>query len=746
MMRPCAERGGFGVLCARLRLWLAVLLCLLIAAPGAAALEEATARLAAARAAGDPAGEVDALLARAGIWQRLGRHLDALEDLNAARPLAERLGDPARQATLGASLGASYLAQRQPAAARAALEDSLAQARAAGLVAHQAATLNTLGNLLAAEEETEAALAALADSARLARAAGEPSMAGAALINGARLLARQDDAAAARARLDEARDLLAAAPGSPDKAFRLLALGRALASLGAADEAEAAYMESHALAQAAGDGRLLSYAQGYRGQLLEQAGEVEAALAPTRRALFLAQSVGAPEVLYLWQWQLGRLLAAAGEPDAAISAYDDAIATIAGIRADLLTFDPRSGRSTLRETVEPVYLEQADLLLRRAGATPEADAREADLDAARRLIERFRAAELEDYFQDECVAELQARVRPIDRLDAGTAAIYPIVLAGRTVLLLSLPDGLVQVPIPVEREVLEAEVHELRRLLEKRTTREYLPLAQRLHQRLIQPIEPALAGAGIDTLVVIPDGALRTIPLAALHDGERFLVERFAIATAPGLELLDPEPFARTRPQVLLNGLTESVQGFPALPYVAEELATIQEMLGGERLQDESFVVPGLEESLARTPYSVVHIASHGEFAGDPKDSFLLTWDGRLDMDGLERFIKLSRFRDEPVELLTLSACRTAAGDDRAALGLAGVAIKAGARSALATLWFINDQASSLLVAEFYRELGGLPTPTKARALQRAQQAIMADRRYRHPAYWSPFLIIGNWL
>jgi CHAT domain-containing protein len=163
-------------------------------------------------------------------------------------------------------------------------------------------------------------------------------------------------------------------------------------------------------------------------------------------------------------------------------------------------------------------------------------------------------------------------------------------------------------------------------------------------------------------------------------------------------------------------------------------------------LQDHRFVVRELEDSLARTPYSVVHIASHGEFSGDPDESFLLTYDGRLDMDGLEQLIKLSRFRDEPVELLTLSACRTAAGDDRAALGLAGVAVKAGARSALATLWFINDQASSLLVTEFYRQLSTAPTPSKARALQLAQRTIKADLRYRHPAYWSPFLMIGNWL
>ena len=107
--------------------------------------------------------------------------------------------------------------------------------------------------------------------------------------------------------------------------------------------------------------------------------------------------------------------------------------------------------------------------------------------------------------------------------------------------------------------------------------------------------------------------------------------------------------------------------------------------------------------------------------------------------------MNVSRFRDEPVELLTLSACETAVGDDLAALGLAGIAVKAGARSALATLWFINDQASAVLVSEFYAQLQD-PSLSKVKALQQAQLRLVQDRRYEHPIYWSPFLLIGNWL
>ena len=132
------------------------------------------------------------------------------------------------------------------------------------------------------------------------------------------------------------------------------------------------------------------------------------------------------------------------------------------------------------------------------------------------------------------------------------------------------------------------------------------------------------------------------------------------------------------------------------------------------------------------------------KFEADARASYLLTYDGRLSMDELEHLIKLSRFREEPVELLTLSACDTAVGDERAALGLAGVAIKAGARSALATLWSVNDAAAAVLIERFYGELAA--GHSRAGALQRAQRALIEDPTFRHPAYWSPFLLISNWL
>jgi CHAT domain-containing protein len=148
---------------------------------------------------------------------------------------------------------------------------------------------------------------------------------------------------------------------------------------------------------------------------------------------------------------------------------------------------------------------------------------------------------------------------------------------------------------------------------------------------------------------------------------------------------------------------------------------------------------------MKENPFTIVHIASHGKFERDVKKSFVLTFDDKLTMDRLNQVVGYFRFRDQPLELLSLSACQTAAGDDRAALGLAGIAIKAGARSALATLWFVNDEASSALIVEFYNQLKD-PSLSKAMALRRAQLKLLEDPNFQHPIFWSPFLLLNNWL
>ena len=630
----------------------------------------------------------------------------------------------------------------QTAEGRATLERALTLAGQAGRADQVARVSNDLGNLLASQGERAQAERLYRQGLEQARAAGDTERTALLAVNLARSLheaGRDRDAAPMLALAEKSAGAL---PPSGTKTAVLISVARLQAASKAGRGRAAANLDAAAeSARASGDQRLLSYALGYRADLDASAGRKSDALARAREASHQAQLAAAPESLYRWQWQTARQLRAQGDADGAVEAYRLAVASMESARSDL-TAAGRGG--TFREQAGPLYLELVDLLVTRASSSP-AKAAQADLREAREALEQLKGAELEDYFRDDCVAALKSKTRGIDSLDARTAAIYPIVLPDRLVVLLSLPDGLRLHTARVGAEAVAREVERLRRALEKRTTREYLRPARQVYDWLVRPLEADLAQAGVQTLVFVPDGALRNIPLAALHDGRDFLVTRYAIATSPGLTLTDPRPIGRTKPRVLVGALTESVQGFPPLPAVADEVAALDALYDGTVLVDNQFDSLGFGRAIERRPYSIVHMASHGEFGSSAKDTFILTHDSRITLDQLDAQLGGTAYREQPVELLALRACQTASSDDRAALGLGGVAVKAWARSAPATLWSVSDRASTLLVGEFYQRLQD-PNVNKAQALQAAQRRLLADARYRHPAYWSPFLLIGNWL
>jgi CHAT domain-containing protein len=196
----------------------------------------------------------------------------------------------------------------------------------------------------------------------------------------------------------------------------------------------------------------------------------------------------------------------------------------------------------------------------------------------------------------------------------------------------------------------------------------------------------------------------------------------------------------------LLGGLSDAVQGYQPLAFVPQELEAIRKLQGGTVMLDKQFLTDRVGDKFLDEQFSIVHLASHGRFDRDAHKTFVLTHDSTMNLDDLERFIRPGQFRGRPVELVTLSACQTAAGDDRAALGMAGVAVKSGARSAVASLWFVNDQSSSELISTFYKNLWQEPGISKAQAMRKAQLSLLDTWTYRHPCYWAPYLVIGNWL
>jgi CHAT domain-containing protein len=717
----------------------------------AEALGHWTAAASAYQAAGNAEGGITALMRAAEADLALGRNPDALDKLRQALAAAQRLGNQSLLAAVENSLGNGYLLSGRRPEAEPLLRSSVERARNSKSMQTAASALNNLGNLRAAEGRFDDAGALYREAQQSAEAAGNKTLALRAAANRARSLIDAGRYAEATTPLRSLDGEMRALEQTHDKAVGLISIGRLYARILAGGfspagewsrRSYAALTDGLAVAEAINDARARSYALGYLGELYEQGARREEALQFTQRAIAAAQAADAPEILFRWQWQAGRLLRAQADGEQAILSYQQAVATLATVRQDLTA---GGARASFRDSIGPVYSELADLLLERSASLSDPKLAAQHLVDARSTMELFKGAELQDYFQDDCVTALRARTTGIDRLAPRTAALYPIILKDRLELLLTLPDGMKRFTTRVPAETLTSEIRAFRLLLEKRTTHQYYPHARKLYDWLIAPIAAELDRQQVDTLVIVPDGALRTIPLAALHDGEQFLIARYALVTTPGLTLTDPRPLPRERVQLLLNGLTESVQGFAPLPYVAEELQTIHKIYGGTILQNGQFTLSNMEKGLEQTPYSIVHIASHGQFDSDSEKTFLLTYEGKLSMDKLEQFLSLSKFRTEAVELLTLSACQTAAGDDRAALGLAGVAIKAGARSALATLWTVNDPASALMVSDFYRHLH-VTGVSKAKALQQAQLGVLKDIRYRHPNYWSAFLLIGNWL
>ncbi|OUD15746.1 CHAT domain-containing protein [Thioflexithrix psekupsensis] len=695
----------------------------------------------------------DRLLQLAAAYHSVGHLRMAQDTLQQAETVLNPLRDTddLRRRLLYHSRSDLALSLRLDRQAREAAEHSLSQLPENFPPLLHATLLNNLGNVQSVEAHYVAAEASYRQALGLAEQSGDDILAVRILINLARISSRQQDWTMLFTRLQQVQHRLPKSPVELTQAQVSALLSMVELLLTWYEQVPQPFDEKRKTfvlqllqqAQSAADRlaspRLQSYVQGYLGYVYERHGEYDTALRATRQAIFFAQQINALEVSYRWHWQVARLFRQQQQREAALAAYRKAVEQLEPMR-QALTLGYRDGFQSFRDTTGRLYFELADLLLQ-----PDPNTDKFRLLEARDTIERLKTAELQDYFQDDCLTA-SAHLTPLGEASpAQTAILYPIILADRLEWLLSLPDGLHQVTLPLSAQTLKDELNEFRFELETRNTLAFLPYAQRLYRWLIQPLESLLREQQIQTILLIPDGVLRTIPLAALHTGQEFLIQRYAIIVALSLSVMPPFSSGESStPTLLLSGLSVATQGYSALPYVLSEIQAVQHLYPQTStvLLNEQFTEKHFSEALRHQNFDIVHIASHGQFSNDPDQTWLLTHEGNLTMDRLERLIRLSDLRNEPMELLTLSACQTAVGDDQAALGLAGIALKAGARNALATLWFIDDEASSVLVSEFYRRLQqNIP---KAQALQQAQQFLLQQSRYQHPAFWASFLLIGN--
>jgi CHAT domain-containing protein len=700
-------------------------------------------------------------------YQSLGYHRKGLAVMNAALPVAEK-GDDIQNALFFNSFGDLHFSLGNLPDAVKYLTQATEAARAANNAQVLASVLNNAGNMLAATEAYAEAVAAYGECLELIESLEAKGSDGTidksalrelkskTLINGIRVTFLNGEYEETADAMEYTITELMNQPDSHGKAEDLISLSLLIQDIQGQFENPdndlnlVAYQlldQAKGIAKDLNDPRLMSYAYGYTGQLYEDQARYADAMKLTRRAIFYAQQGGKlPEILYRWQWQLARLFKAEGDMENAVSAYHDTIGTLNPVRGELLR-GYRDRQDAFNSNIKPVYLGLASLLLEQAENIADEKAREKKLIQAQDAMELLKTAELQDFFEDECVTAMQNKSARVARTPHHTAVIYPITLPDRLAILLTLPDGMKQITVPAGSELLNETVRRFRKQLQIRPNNRFFYDAWQLYDWLIRPAESELTSREVDTLVIAPDGVLRLIPFSTLHDGDHFLAEKYAIATVPGITLTEaPKPMGQDIEEILLGGISQGVQDFSPLPSVPAELRDIKEIMGAETLlQDQDYTLENLTREFKNSTYSVVHMATHGFFGGSPQDTFLLSYDGRLTMDRLEQLIGLGRYRERQVELLTLSACQSALGDERAALGLAGVAVKAGVKSAVATLWFVDDEATSLAVREFYRQLK-TPGISKAKALQNAQKSLIAQKRYRHPAYWAPFLLIGNWM
>jgi CHAT domain-containing protein len=503
-------------------------------------------------------------------------------------------------------------------------------------------------------------------------------------------------------------------------------------------------------AQSLGDKQAEANALGYLGAISQLMGNPTKAQQLTEQALQRLSAFEHPELAYLWQWQLGRLYQRQEKPQEAIAAYTLAVDILESLRRDLVVMNADI-QFNFRDRVEPVYRELVERLLQPSPNQPGQISQD-NLKKARDLIESLQLAELNNFFREACI---DAQPQQIDQLDPQAAVIYSIVLPERLAVILSLPGK----PLSYYETVLNPSSdgkasEEIERVFDDLfanlnpfiSSVEPLRPQQQFYDWLIRPLAAELEESGIKTLVFVLDGVLSGVPMAALHDGQQYLIEKYNVALTSGLQLLSPRSLAPEQLRTLAGGLAEARQGFSPLPGVKEEVKEISEVVSAEVLLDQDFTRDRLQREIEATSFPVIHLATHGQFSSQLEYTFLLTWDERINVKNLDQLLREREGQERsPIELLILSACQTAAGDKRAVLGLAGVAVRSGARSTLATLWSVQDRSTADLISQFYKTLSQ-PGVSKAEALRQAQLSLLHSPQYQYPFYWAPFVLVGNWL
>ncbi len=696
---------------------------------------------------------------------------------------------PEARARAAGELGATLIQAHRYEEASAVLQTAYGTASGAT----RASIAIDLGNLSLIQGKTEAARVYFESALADAPTGGALHLA--AQLNAARLAAPAERLT----RLSGAANAIGALGDTRSAALYRLNVASQAHDLGVAGNALAyANLEDgRRIADAIGDVRLQVEARDALSGLYEQAHRDAEALAETRAALQRAARLPAAtsaDLLISLEWREARLTETHASTQDAVAAYRRAVAHVESVRQDI-PIDYQDGHSSYTETLAPIYLGLVNLLLKEADGAPS-ERSSADLERAREVLESLRQAEMQDYLGDRCTVEAlqggNARPQP------GTAFLYPVILPDRLELLLQTDQGITRATSAVGSASVGRTIRSF--ALELRTDSPVYPReARQLYDWILRPFEAQLTAQHIATLIVVSDGPLRLVPVGAFSDGRQFALEKYAVATVTGLSMTNASTPSRDlhalvagmsqagpvadrlaaeqasqasegrAPEPAAVGTHGATRGLPtlllpvaagtaassasetknrdalALPGVRAEVEALARTLKGESLLDDQFTVGRFDAEASSGQYRIVHIASHGYFGGNARDSYILAYDDLVSLEDLQSLLKSDRYRQQPIELLSLSACETAEGNERSPLGMAGAAMKARAKSVLGTLWPVEDDAARAVMESFYTRLEG-ERITKAEALREAQLTLIHDPRTANPFFWAPFVLVGNWL
>jgi len=493
-----------------------------------------------------------------------------------------------------------------------------------------------------------------------------------------------------------------------------------------------------------------SFAYGLAGKLYRQSRQLPEAQQAFYQAISLAQAVHAPDVAYQWQEQLGQLYEQQGAQQKAMKVYAAAINSLEAVRSDILSVAPDI-QFYFKERVEPVYRSYMRLLL--AAPHPQ-------LEQVIATNEKLHLAELQNYLR--CQRPDLVSLGDIHNPGKHTAVIHLINVGERFVEIVQASDQSIHRITPSNPQSIQVNIDNLLRMLQVdsysvnslalKPEKTILQFSRPLYQQLIAPLKPYLPSSG--TLVFVLDARLQGVPMSLLHDGKDYLVKQYSISETTGVEMETPKKLNPSKMRTLIAALSQASPSFKApnapsglfpLSKALGEVKAVKAAVSSEELIDQAFTAERLQKDVEENDYSILHISSHGQFSSDPAQTVILAWNKPIDVSQFNLLLQSkSQVSQAALELLVLSACESAKGDQRSTLGLAGLAAQAGARSTLASLWLVDEAATAELMSEFYSRLSH--GATKAEALRQAQLSLIENPRSHHPFFWASFLLVGSWL